>query len=209
MADDSSQLSYDSETQHIAGVYAKAYLGAAEVAGKIDTSVEQLDQFAAAVVDRFPDLQKLLDSAFVSREQKERILGRLIDAREAAELLTFLKVLNRHDRLGYVSAIRHEVGRQFRALRGRVDVTLKAATPLGAELRRHVVTALHSVLGTEPVVTEVTDPALLGGLVVTVGDTVFDGSLSMQLARARQEMIDKCVEEIKTNRARFLVREAP
>jgi F-type H+-transporting ATPase subunit delta len=207
MADDTSRQTYDSGTQHIAGIYAKAYLGAAEDAGMTDAWVLQLDRFTDEVVDRFPGFRQLLDSAFISCEQKEAILARVVDRHDAAELLVFLKVLNRHDRLGWLSAIRREVDRQFRVMRGRVDVTLQAAEPLPADLRRDVVNALRKTLGTEPEITEQTDPALLGGLVVTVGNTVFDGSLSTQLARTREEMIKKCVEEIETNRTRFLTGE--
>lgn len=207
MADDTSRQTDDSGTEHIAGVYAKAYLGAAEEAGMTDAWVAQLDRFTDEVIDRFPGFRQLLDSAFVSCEQKEAILERVVDPHDAAALLVFLKVLNRHDRLGWVGAIRREVDRQFRARRGRVDVTLRAAEPLPDDLRRDVVSALRKALGTEPEVTERTDSALLGGLVVTVGDTVFDGSLSTQLARTREEMIKKCVEEIETNRARFLTGE--
>lgn len=208
MADDTSSQTYDSRTQHIAGVYARAYLGAADAASATDVWVAQLDRFTDEVFERFPDFRRLLDSAFVSREQKEAILVRVVGQREASDLLVFLKVLNRHDRLGYLSAIRHEVDRQFRVMRGLVDVTLQAAQPLAADLRRDVVAALRRALGTEPEVTELTDPALLGGLVVTVGNTVFDGSLRTQLARTREEMIKTCVKEIETNRARFLTREA-
>ena len=207
MADDTSRQTYDSSTQHIAGVYAKAYLDAADEAGMTDAWVAQLDRFTDEVIERFPDFRRLLDSAFVSREQKEAILERVVGQREASDLLVFLKVLNRHDRLGYLSAIRHEADRQFRVMRGLVDVTLQTAQPLEADLRRDVVAALRGALGTEPEITELTDPALLGGLVVTVGDTVFDGSLRTRLARTREEMIKKCVKEIETNRARFLTGE--
>jgi F-type H+-transporting ATPase subunit delta len=207
MADDTSRQTYDSSTQHIAGVYAKAYLDAADEAGMTAAWVAQLDRFTDEVIERFPDFRRLLDSAFVSREQKEAILERVVGQREASDLLVFLKVLNRHDRLGYLSAIRREADRQFRVMRGLVDVTLQTAQPLEADLRRDVVAALRGALGTEPEITELTDPALLGGLVVTVGDTVFDGSLRTQLAQTRAEMIKKCVKEIETNRARFLTGE--
>ena len=53
-------------------------------------------------------------------------------------------------------------------------------------------------------VTEATDPGLLGGLVITVGDTVYDGSLTTRLTRMRERIMDQCAEEIETDRQRFL-----
>jgi F-type H+-transporting ATPase subunit delta len=49
-----------------------------------------------------------------------------------------------------------------------------------------------------------TDPKLLGGLVVRVGDTVYDGSVATQLSHLRTRLIDRTVEEIETQRERFL-----
>ena len=46
-------------------------------------------------------------------------------------------------------------------------------------------------------------PELIGGLVMRVGDTVYDGSISTRLNKLRQQMIDRSVHEIQSRRDRF------
>jgi hypothetical protein len=48
------------------------------------------------------------------------------------------------------------------------------------------------------------DPSLIAGIVVRVGDRVYDGSVYTQLEHARQSMIDRATEQIETAPDRFL-----
>lgn len=205
MFDETDHNAFESRAQRIAGVYAKAFLAVAAAAGKTEALVAELDAFVRNVLDRHPDFQRLLASAFVSREQKAAIIDRVLTGRVADELVVFLQVVSRHDRLDHLRPIHRAVGRQYRAARGRVDVVLRVARPMDGPSRQDLMTALQRTLGADPVVTEVTDPALIGGLVVTVGDTVYDGSVRTRLARLRETMVQRCVEAFVANRARFLV----
>ena len=47
------------------------------------------------------------------------------------------------------------------------------------------------------------DPDLIGGIVLRVGDTVYDGSVATQLEQLREQMIDRSVHEIQSRRDRF------
>ena len=46
-------------------------------------------------------------------------------------------------------------------------------------------------------------PSLIGGVVLRVGDTVYDGSVARQLEQVREQMIDRSVHEIQSRRNRF------
>ena len=47
------------------------------------------------------------------------------------------------------------------------------------------------------------DPAVIGGAVLRIDDTVYDGSVANQLQSIRQQMIDRSVHEIQSRRDRF------
>jgi F0F1-type ATP synthase delta subunit len=47
------------------------------------------------------------------------------------------------------------------------------------------------------------DPALLGGLVIRVGDTVFDGSVRTRLRRIREQLLQRSTHEIQSRRDQF------
>ena len=57
-----------------------------------------------------------------------------------------------------------------------------SAVPLDDTLRGQVVEKLSAALNSQIVLRERVDPALIGGLVIRVGDTVYDSSVAGQLS---------------------------
>jgi F-type H+-transporting ATPase subunit delta len=51
------------------------------------------------------------------------------------------------------------------------------------------------------------DPELIGGVVIRIGDTVYDGSVARQLVRLRDETAAKIAREIRHHAERFAVAE--
>jgi F-type H+-transporting ATPase subunit delta len=189
--------------QRVAAVYAKALLGAAEAAGKTDDAVEELNTFITAALDAFPDLEAVLASALVAYEDKAKLLDRAFGQRLSPLVLNFLKVVARHGRLDIVRAIAAEVAKLYDQLRGRVRVQLSTAAPLGERFSHNLAANLHKLLGAQPEIESAVDPELIGGIVLRVGDTVYDGSLARQLDQVREQMITRSVHEIQSRRDRF------
>jgi F-type H+-transporting ATPase subunit delta len=188
--------------QQVAAIYAKAFLGAAEKAGVSDALVEELAA-VSDVLDQSPKLAAVFGSALIAHEEKSKLLDRLFGTRLSPLLLDFLKVISRHGRLDIVQAIEQEVSLLFDELRGRVRMQLSTATPLDDGLSRNLLDALRKLLGGEPKVESTVDPALIGGVVLHVGDTVYDGSVARQLRQVREQMINRSVHEIQSRRDRF------
>ena len=63
--------------------------------------------------------------------------------------------------------------------------------------------SLRRILGGEPQVHPTVDPSLIGGVVLRVGDTVYDGSVARQLDQVREQMINRSGHEIQSRRDRF------
>ncbi len=190
-------------TDRIAAVYAEALLDAAEGAGRAAGVLEEFDSLVADVLDRFPGFEKVLASSLVSHEEKARMLDRTLGAQASREFLNFLKVVSRHGRLDLV----RQIGRAARDLherrQGRVRVVVSTAAPIEDDLADRIAQRIRPYVGGEPVVQRVVDPALLGGVVVRVGDTVYDASIATQLKNLRQQMIDRSAHEIQSRRDRF------
>jgi F-type H+-transporting ATPase subunit delta len=62
---------------------------------------------------------------------------------------------------------------------------------------------LQSALAAEPIVIPSVDERLIGGLVIQVGDTVYDGSLRTRLKNLRQRLREGYLNEIQSRRDRF------
>ena len=72
------------------------------------------------------------------------------------------------------------------------------------EPRRHELTdSVRRMVGGKPVLETEVWPELIGGMVLRVGDTVYDGSVATRLEQIRQQMIDRSVHEIQSRRDRF------
>lgn len=204
MASESKGSSADSATEQIASVYANAFLGAAEASGKTGVLVSELQSLVSDVMDRYPEFERLLASAIIRHDEKLDIVQRVFGGRASRDLVAFLKVVAAHGRLEYLRAILRMVVLRYHQLQGIVDVTVEAARPLSDAARGQIEAHLRRILGAEPQLSVATRPELIGGMVITIGDTVLDGSVATQLQQLRSQIVQKCVEQIETNRQRFL-----
>ena len=188
--------------QQVALIYAKAFLGAVQKAGNADALVEELAALSD-VLSQHPRLETVFGSALIEHEEKVKLLDRLFAARLSPLVLDFLKVISHHGRLDLVRAIQWEVAKLYDEQCGRVRVQLRTATPLDEALARNLSEALRKILGGEPKIESSVESALIGGVVLRVGDTVYDGSVARQLRQVREQMINRSVHEIQSRRDRF------
>ncbi len=198
-----AQIEADVGAEHVGEIYAKGLVGAAEAAGQLSAVLDELDAVVRGVITPNPKFEAILASPLVSHEEKVQLLDRVLGGRVSPLLLSFLKVVSRHGRLDCLRAIHRRAHAQYDQMRGRVPVRLTTAAPLSSDLTGQVATILREVLGGEPVVTQTTDPDLIGGAVVRIGDTVYDGSIASQLQSVRRQISERSAHEIQSRRNRF------
>jgi F-type H+-transporting ATPase subunit delta len=187
----------------IARVYATALLRAATNAGQLDTVIQEYESFVRDVLDRNPDFERMLRSSSIGRGDKEETLRKAFQGRSSTIFLNFLLVLNDHLRLSLIRPILT----QLKAIReeelGIVPVHVRAAVPLDPADEKALRDRLAAVLAGQPVIHTVVDPELLGGLVISVGDTVYDGSVRTHLRRLREQLLQRSTHEIQSRRDQF------
>jgi len=197
------RLDADVGVEHIAEVYARALIGAADNAGVLDEAVDELEHLVDDVLVPNPQLEAILGSELVSHEEKSGVIDRLLAGRVSALTVHFLKVVGRHGRLGCLRAIRRQARRLLDQRRGRLRIELRSAAPLDAATIARVTEQLRAATRREPVLIHRVDPTLIGGAVLRIGDTVYDGSVARQLQSMRQRIIDRSAHEIQSRRDRF------
>ncbi len=173
----------------IAERYAQALSAAVPDNAELARVREDLGALAAAA-EAVPDLGRALSSPVVDPAAKLRVVRALAEKGGARPTtVRFLEVLAAHDRLAIFGEIVDAVGRAIDRRLGVVEAEVRTAVPLEAGTRERLVRILERLSRTRVRIKEVVDPDLVGGLVVQVGGTVYDGSLKTQLADLRSRLV--------------------
>ena len=192
----------DPAQQRVGALYAKAILAAAEKAGQADRVVEEFEAFVREVVEPNPKFEAVLASALVSADAKLKMIDRVVASRVSKITRHSLSVLARHGRLDALAAVAAALREQLDTLRGRVRVEVRTAVPLNGQLPA-LAKQLQHMFGGEPQIEAKVEPGLIGGIVLRVGDVIYDGSVATQLKNLCDQMINRSVHEIQSGRNRF------
>jgi F-type H+-transporting ATPase subunit delta len=165
----------------LAGRYAAALFELAAAEGTLDEVAADLDGIAALVAES-ADLERLVRSPVLSREDQGRALAAVLQAAGAGELCKrFVGLVARNRRLFALV----DMVRAFRVLlakhRGEVTAQVVSARPLGDGQMAAVKAQLAGLVGQDVSVETSVDEDLIAGLVVKVGSRMIDSSLRTKL----------------------------
>src|SRR4051794_17277749 len=171
----------------LARVYAEALTAAA--GPQADAIGDELDELVNDVLAEHPAVERFLASGAVGRKVKASVLDAALKSGTSELVRNFVGVLNQNGRLGLLRAIDAAYKRLRDEAGGRVRVTVTSAVALSDEQVQRLRQTLSAQLKAEPVLDARTDPDLLGGLVVRVGDRVYDTSVRTRLETLRNHLL--------------------
>ena len=172
----------------IARNYAEALFQAADAQGKAEAYGGILDAVAGAVAAD-ERISVALESPRVPKPVKSRILAAALEGAAPKDFVRFLQAVVRRGRQGLFG----EIAQQYQGLvdvkLNRVHAGVTLARPADAALERQIVERLRTAIGKDVRAHFREDPGIIGGVVVRVGDRVFDGSVRRRLAALRRQML--------------------
>jgi F-type H+-transporting ATPase subunit delta len=124
----------------------------------------------------------------IERREKERVLCDAFEGKVHPIALHTLLLLVRKRREALLGAIVAECLALERAARGIETLTLQSARALDRAERSRLVTRLEALYGKKFDVTEVVDPALIGGLRIMMGDRRIDATIAGRLNALAREL---------------------
>ncbi len=195
---------FDSDRQYLGDVYAKALLSLGQDPDEMGGLIDELESFAS-VLNAIPKLRATLESPRISFADKEKILDRAIKGKASQKFLNFLKVVCGNGRFDCLSAMTASSKQMFDEMSGRVVATMTTAEAVDHNVQSKVAARLSAVLNKQVSIVAEVDPDIIGGLVVRVGDTVYDGSLRNQLKQVRSAAIGRANQEIREALDRFAI----
>jgi F-type H+-transporting ATPase subunit delta len=99
--------------------------------------------------------------------------------------INFLKLLIDKKRIDALADIESCYRQQMDEVLKKLRATVKTAFPLSEEMLAYVTSGLEKMTGKQVEVTVETDESLLGGIMIGLGDTLYDGSIKSQLNNMR------------------------
>jgi F-type H+-transporting ATPase subunit delta len=167
--------------------YARALFNTALKSGEVDAVGQSLDAIAEAAQhsDQFMNVMR---HPLITRERKKELLHHIFEGRVQPVVEHFLFLLIENDR----AAILPDVGAQFTELldehRREMDAEAVSAVPLSPAQVEALKARLEAESGYKVRLQTRVDESLLGGLLVRVGDRLFDGSIASQLRRLEEQL---------------------
>lgn len=194
---------FDTEQQQLGDVYAKALLGVAKNAEKMDMLVEELGQ-VVVVFNELPKFRAAMESPRIEQADKASMLDKAFKGKCSKKLLNFLKLIAQRGRFECLNSIHGSAVKAHDEMAGRVKATLTTASEVTGDIEKSIAKKLSKILGKEVNLECVVDPEVIGGMVVRVGDTVYDGSVANQLKQVRTKAVQKAVDAFREKLDKFV-----
>jgi F-type H+-transporting ATPase subunit delta len=171
--------------------YAGALVDVALEKKQADQVKKELAAFAAMVRES-PELHAFLSNPSIARASKHAAIEQLVARMGASRTLrNYLFVIVDQRRAGLLPEIEQAFSALLDARQGISQATVTSAADLTAGERAELDAALAKLTGKKVQPQFHTDPALIGGAVVRIGSTIYDGSVRAQLDRLRARMISE------------------
>jgi F-type H+-transporting ATPase subunit delta len=136
-----------------------------------------------------PDLLDAFHTPAVPREVKERLLGEVMAKYPVNRVsANFLRILLRHNRIRYFQPIFESYLKHVNERKGVLAAAVTTAAPLSRQEAARLGETLAGITGKSISMEFQTDPDLMGGVIVRMGSTIYDGSIRTQLAEVRRRL---------------------
>lgn len=151
---------------------------------------QQLRDFRDTFADSH-ELQEVLMNPSIANEQKLKVLDAIAGRiGMIPQVRNFLAVIMDHQRLSELDEILTEYHEIADEQSGLAEAEITSAHPLNDEDRAMLEAQVAKVAGGRVRATYRQDATLLGGAVVRIGSTVYDGSLRGQFQQLKQRLVN-------------------
>jgi F-type H+-transporting ATPase subunit delta len=171
--------------------YAKAFADIAIAQGAPQTAVKQLADFGEAFAES-GELRNFLGSPAVDLQAKHRVTEKIVARQGAGRIVrNFVFVILDHHRAHLLPEIIAAVQEVVRQRQGIAEAEVSSVVELSGAQKMELAKTLSRLTGKRIEPKYSLDPALLGGAIARVGDTIYDGSLRSRLAEMRTRLAEE------------------
>lgn len=173
----------------IANRYARALVEVV-LEQKIDpaTAIQQVNDTVAAVGES-DQLRMVWESPAIPGEQKRKLLDAIASQSGTLRpIRNFFAILIDHGRIPMLAQIARQFETELNTQLGFVEADVTSSRPLSTEEKNGLEAQVANITGKKVRARYGTDPELLGGALVRVGSTIYDGSIRGQLRKLKEQL---------------------
>lgn len=175
-------------SEALARRYAAAMADVAIARNTADRTRSDFGSFVEAFYS-VADLRNFLESPAVDIAVKQNVVRTLVGRMKLdPNVGNFIHLIVMHGRTELLREIERTLGEELNARMGIAQADVTSARPLGETERKQLTAALERRTGKKIEPRFIEDASLLGGAVVRVGSTVYDGSVKERLSRLREQL---------------------
>src|SRR5271157_4557987 len=153
-----------------------------------DRCVAELRTIAGLLAES-SDLRRVWENPAIPADQKRRVLDVIAERDKiSTQVRNLVAVLIDHRRIHFLDSIILQLGKELDARLGFAEAEITSARLLGDAEKREFEAQVGKLTGKKVRARYGQDASLLGGAVVRVGSTIYDGSVKGQLERIREEI---------------------
>lgn len=173
----------------IARRYASALADVVVKSGETQTVQTELKTWEQMMTSN-NELQEVFANPAIQHLNKEKVLENLLDrSKPNKTTANFLRVLLRNNRLTELTEINDKFASVIAERSGQISAKVVSARPLSDAERAEIQSGLAKLTGKQVNINYEQDENIIGGVVTTIGSTVYDGSVKTQLENLKKQMI--------------------
>jgi F-type H+-transporting ATPase subunit delta len=168
--------------------YANALADIALEQGGTEPVRRQLSEFHEAYAES-AELRNFLSSPAVPQGAKHGVIEKLVTRLGSSRIIrNFLLVVADNQRMPFIAEIIETFQEVIRQRQGVAEAEVASATELSAAQKTQLQKTLEKLTGKKIQPKYLLDKGLMGGAVVRIGDTIYDGSLRNRLEQMRARL---------------------
>jgi F-type H+-transporting ATPase subunit delta len=168
--------------------YANALADVALEQGQGEPAIAQLYEFAAAYQES-GELRNVLNSPAVSLDAKHGVVEKMVERLGASRIIrNFLFVVVDHQRSTQIPEISETVQHVILSRQGVAEAEVVSAVEMNEGQKNELLQNLEKQTGKKLQAKYSVDASLLGGALVRIGDTIYDGSVRNRLQQMRERL---------------------
>lgn len=176
----------------VASRYAKSLIDLAQEQNLVEVIKDDMDLFARTLKAN-PQLHAVLGNPIVSHSKKIKILDEVFAAKVNKVTIAFFKLMVNKSRGEVLYATATEFVNLYNIKNHITKATVVSATALSDVNKKTLTDEVQKAIGGKVILNTKTDPSLIGGFVLTVGDRQVDTSIAASLKKLKKEFAASAV----------------